>query len=190
MKITDLTSRLDIGLILNEMGLKGIGAEIGVEYGKNAELILATSELSELLLVDAWRYIDGHDPKGFGVGYDNWDEVYFDCIGRMAKFGNRSKMMRMTSSEAAAQVADGSLDFVYIDANHMSPYIDEDLSRWFAKVKPGGLIGGHDYYDRKIEGVFQCDVKSVIDKFFASEGTPVFITEDEVPSWYAIKGSV
>ena len=169
------------------MGLTGVGVEIGVEYGKNAEIILSASSLSKLVLVDAWRYIEGHDAMGFGTGYGNWDDIYSECVCRMEKFGDRSEIMRMTSSEAASHFIDGHFDFVYIDANHMSPYVDEDLSLWFNKVRDGGIIGGHDYYNRKIDGVFQCDVRSVVDKFFSNNKTDVFVTEDEVPSWYALK---
>jgi hypothetical protein len=50
------------------------------------------------------------------------------------------------SEEIAALVPDGSLDFVYLDAgNHSFERTITDLRAWAPKVKPGGLLGGHDY---------------------------------------------
>jgi hypothetical protein len=40
---------------------------------------------------------------------------------------------------------DNSLDFVYIDANHTYEGVKEDIKYWYPKVKPGGLLLGHDY---------------------------------------------
>lgn len=90
MKLEELKSRDNIGFVLNRMGLTGVG----VEYGKNAEIILSASSLSKLVLVDAWRYIEGHDAMGFGTGYGNWDDIYSECVCRMEKFGDRSETGR------------------------------------------------------------------------------------------------
>jgi hypothetical protein len=36
MRLNEMTSRFQIGLVLNAMGLTGIGAEVGVAFGENA----------------------------------------------------------------------------------------------------------------------------------------------------------
>jgi hypothetical protein len=51
------------------------------------------------------------------------------------------------SDEAASKYDDGSLDFVWIDANHHPTAVKKDIEAWLPKVKKGGYIGGHDYYD-------------------------------------------
>lgn len=188
MRLEELKTRDDIGKVLKGMDLDGFGVEVGVEYGINAELILSTSNLRRLYLVDAWAYIPGHDPRGFGVGYNNWDSVRNECHERMQRFSLRAFMMQSVSSEVVSSFADDNLDFVYIDANHMSPWIDDDLLKWFRKVRIGGIIGGHDYLNRS-DPSFQCDVKRVVDAFFADRPEVIHVTEDAVPSWYVIKGS-
>ena len=40
---------------------------------------------------------------------------------------------------------DERLDFVFIDANHSYEACLEDIRLWFPKVKPNGVIAGHDY---------------------------------------------
>ena len=42
---------------------------------------------------------------------------------------------------------DESLDFVFIDADHSYDIVIKDISNWYPKVKIGGVIAGHDYYN-------------------------------------------
>ena len=51
------------------------------------------------------------------------------------------------SAEAAAMYKDGTLDFVYIDADHHYKNIVQDIKCWLPKVKQNGVIAGHDYYN-------------------------------------------
>ena len=63
------------------------------------------------------------------------------------------------------------MDFVYIDARHDYESVLEDLNAWFHKVKPGGILAGHDYADGMLpQGDF--GVKSAVDEFFAEQRHP------------------
>lgn len=189
MKLSELKTRDHIGYVLDAMGLTGTGAEIGVAFGENAEVILDGSCLENLLLVDPWDDVPGQDQRGFGGAIKDWHGCFCYCSGKLSRFGDRAKFVRMSSYDAAKTVADESLDFVYIDGNHMSPYVDDDLRMWYPKVKPGGIFGGHDYYDRVQLPVFLCDVKSAVDRFFSDKSETIHIVPDETPSWYTIKES-
>lgn len=77
-----------------------------------------------------------------------------------------------------------SLDFVYLDARHDYESVVEDLEAWFDKVRPGGILAGHDYLDGvHPAGVF--GVKTAVDEFFAKRGIPVYATCHDEPwrSW-------
>lgn len=50
----------------------------------------------------------------------------------------------MTSAEAASKYADQSLDAVWIDGGHDTSTVLRDLDAWWPKVKPGGILAGHD----------------------------------------------
>ena len=54
-------------------------------------------------------------------------------------------LIKKTSMEALSDFADDRLDFVYIDGNHSFKFVAEDIFEWSKKVKPGGVISGHDY---------------------------------------------
>ena len=49
-----------------------------------------------------------------------------------------------TSIKASRGFDDGSLDFVFIDACHTYQAVKKDISSWLPKVKPGGILAGHD----------------------------------------------
>lgn len=49
----------------------------------------------------------------------------------------------LRSVEAAKLYRDGSLDLVYIDADHAR--LSEDIDAWLPKVRDGGLLAGHDF---------------------------------------------
>ena len=79
----------------------------------------------------------------------------------------------MTSVDASKIIEDNSIDFIYIDANHID--VATDLKCWFPKLKEGGIIAGHDYGGK---------VKEDVDKFC---GESVQIINSEVKQWIYIK---
>jgi hypothetical protein len=184
--LNKLQSRDDIGVVLDSMGLTKSGAEIGVAFGENAEQILSKSGIMELILVDPWNYVPGESPEGYGDMIKDWDGCYGYCRSKLERFSDRTHFWKMTSEQASRIVADGRLDFVYIDANHMIPMVDRDIELWYPKVRSGGIFGGHDYHDYN-NSVYTCNVKSAVDKFFSGSEKQIHVVPGEVPSWYVIK---
>ena len=75
--------------------------------------------------------------------------------------------LRMPSLEAVEKFEDHSLDFVFIDASHEYEDVKKDIAAWIKKVKPGGVIAGHDYYINDFDyfpGVKQAVNESFVDK--------------------------
>ena len=54
-------------------------------------------------------------------------------------------VVRGTNMEAAPQIPDESLDFVYLDGDHTLRGIMFDLHLFSKKVRPGGMVCGDDY---------------------------------------------
>ncbi len=63
----------------------------------------------------------------------------------------------------------------------------EDLEAWFPKVRPGGVLAGHDYLDGTFDGT-EYGVKTAVDAFFGARGITVHRTRESpprYPSWLA-----
>lgn len=48
------------------------------------------------------------------------------------------------SLSLAKTYADASLDFIFIDDDHSTGHVLKELSVWWPKLKPGGMLAGHD----------------------------------------------
>lgn len=66
------------------------------------------------------------------------------------------------SWEMADHFEDNSVDFVFIDAGHEYESVVKDIKAWLPKIKSGGIISGHDFYNAP--GVNKA-VKELIPKF-------------------------
>ena len=145
--------------ILSRLGRSPAGAEIGVYQGALSRRLLVRGDLS-LIMVDSWGvYRDTYAASGDLLADD--DEIAqhnnretADVLTRFA--GDRRRIIHADSVKAADQVADASLDFVFIDADHSYESVRADILAWLPKIRPayeghhGGTLAGHDY-DR--EGV-------------------------------------
>ena len=60
------------------------------------------------------------------------------------RYKNRLIPIEATSEVAADRIADNSLDLVFIDANHSYEYVKKDIIKYTPKLKPNGLLTGHD----------------------------------------------
>ena len=54
------------------------------------------------------------------------------------------KPLVMKSEEAAPIFKEGACDFVFIDAEHTFDAVASDIDMWKSKVRPGGILCGHD----------------------------------------------
>lgn len=64
---------------------------------------------------------------------------------------SRAKFIRDWITEAVKQVSDNSLDFIFIDADHSYKSVVRDIQDWKPKVKKGGYITGHDWYQSPVK---------------------------------------
>lgn len=64
---------------------------------------------------------------------------------RDAKVLGMLAVKKARSEDAVRDYADGSLDFVYIDAAHDYESVKRDIDAWLPKVKDGGILAGDDY---------------------------------------------
>jgi len=119
--------RKDIAKLFGMLRYKN-GAEIGVQKGWNAKTLVLNIPGVKLICVDPWERRS--DLKR--------------CQERLKDYN--VEYIKMTSMEAVRDIPDGSLDFVYIDALHEFDPVMMDIICWSKKVRPGGIVSGHDYF--------------------------------------------
>lgn len=144
------------GDFLDCMPHNAVVAEIGVQGGGYADFILRKTRPAKLFLIDCWAHQDPtvYDDPEANVSDPQQEELY-QVTKRRFKHEKSVEIIRAFSKDAAQQFADESLDWVYIDANHGYEAVKEDLGLWWSKVKPGGILSGHDYAVRPGFGVVQ-----------------------------------
>ena len=86
--------------------------------------------------------IDNYPPyEQYSSRYQNrtFEEVRTKLAIPKVTFWNHS------SEEASKRIPDSYLDIVFLDANHQYESIKQDIELWYPKLKPNGILIGHDY---------------------------------------------
>jgi len=156
-----------------------VGAEIGVLNGENARSIFLTLDIKKMFLIDPYKvhdeYLEIKSPV-FNIIKDR-------AISNLAQFKERIVWIQEKSSEAVDDVTD-ELDFIYIDGNHSYENTLEDIKNYWSRVKDGGIIGGHDYYNM---GKAR-EVKKAVDEIVATNDLKLnFIREGPLCDWWIVK---
>ena len=135
--------RIELAGLFKELDFN-LGAEIGVDKGEYSEVLCKANPELHLYSVDPFT-IDAYEKNNLEVSGTNETHNYnFETsIKRLSPYN--CTIIRKTSAEALSDFEDNSLDFVYIDANHDFPNFVFDLHNWIKKVRPGGIVSGHDY---------------------------------------------
>lgn len=164
-------------------------AEVGVANGAFSKVIAATCAPRRLILVDAWAKIDDPaymaDPnnRSLAEGERNYEHV-------RSLFADNAAVdiHRALSHDAARDVADGSLDWVYIDAMHTRDAVLSDLRTWGAKVRDDGLIMGHDYAAHTSAKKMGFGVVEAVHDYVRETGRELLmVTAEDYPSYVIAK---
>ena len=110
-----------------------VGAEVGVCDGKNAKHLLSMFPGLKLYAIDPWEF-KKEQRNTAPHFYERWQNV-------KKQYEDRIVEMRCHSIDADVPE---KLDFVFIDADHRSPAVEQDIRYWIPKIKKGGFIIGHD----------------------------------------------
>jgi hypothetical protein len=176
--------RDDLPQFFKDMGYK-VGAEIGVYKGEFTEKLCKVG--LKIYGIDPWIVYKDYRKHPGELPYDELEKITrerlksYDCV-----------IIKKTSMDALEDIPDESLDFVYIDGNHALPYVVQDIYEWNRKVKKGGCISGHDYFNANHNPYWIriCHVKYAVDicaKIFGIENYYKIGNKDKCPSWLWIK---
>lgn len=151
-----MTARSDLLIrLIREHGWTR-GVELGVFKGDTFFALLDACPELHMIGVDTWRcgHRDLECPQHYKrTDRDDGYRAYADedmptigkaVYGRAWDYGGRTRLLVMPSHVAAPHVDDAGLDFVFIDADHTELGVRRDIESWRLKLKPGGMLLGHD----------------------------------------------
>jgi hypothetical protein len=151
--------------LLSRLPKHSIGAEIGVWRGDFTQEILSVVEPRQLHIIDPWI----SQPQNEDRWYHHRDQSVMDSTYQhiVTRFRDDDRVVihRKLSEDAVQDFADGLLDWVYIDGNHLYEFVKRDLELYLRKLKLGGLLTGDDYTWRPD---LNYPVKRAVDETIAS----------------------
>jgi hypothetical protein len=147
-----VTTRFEL---LKLLPSNGAIAEIGVDEGNYSEQILALSNPRRLHLIDLW-------------GSERYGEEKFNKVTGRFKAeleSGRVVINRGISYDELEKFPDAYLDWVYLDTSHTYEDTARELETSRSKVKPDGLIAGHDYTTGNITKPLKYGVIQAVNEF-------------------------
>ncbi len=164
-------------------GKELVGVEIGVYKAEHAESILSNLDIKQLYLVDPYELYQDYDEgkAHYGVDQDPLSLARKEASKRLESFSEKITWIQKKSSDALDEIPD-NIDFVYIDGNHHEAFVREDILNYYSKVRSGGVIGGHDFYNgycREHDGVVNAVTQFTVENKFS--------LQVELPDWWIAK---
>jgi predicted O-methyltransferase YrrM len=162
-KRIDLFKRLPRGALV---------AEIGTWRGYFAVEILNTCPIGKLFCVDPWTGQSGsYGPteKTEAEHEEDLAECRHHLRGHLP--GGRVEIIRGFSVDVAKNnTTIPLLDAVYVDAAHDYENVFADLVAWSGRLKPGGVLMGHDWTDNAMARENGWGVKRAVADFCQKYG--------------------
>jgi predicted O-methyltransferase YrrM len=124
--------------MVNKFPSGSIFIEVGTYEGKSLAYLLV-----EMINAEKQFKVIGVDSFTF-LG-ENGKNILENLYTNLTPVRDKFDTLICQSWDAASQFNDKSVDFVFLDADHVYDSIIKDLRAWVPKIKPGGIIAGHDY---------------------------------------------
>jgi Methyltransferase domain len=132
-----------------------VGSYLGRSLCSLGEIVQRSGKQIEIIGVDTCR---GSGTEGAG-GRDYHAEAVARGGGTFAGelhanivargYAEMISLIVADSVTASGFFADGSLDWVHIDARHDDSSVKADITAWLPKIRPDGWLSGDDYEERK-----------------------------------------
>ena len=149
---TVLTDRSEL---LKRIPANGIVAEVGVNKGNYSEQILKINNPKKLHLIDMWGNERYHEGLHLEVKDKFKEEIRTE----------RVEINHGMSTSVVEQFEDNYFDWVYIDTDHTYETTLTELQKFSKKLKPGGMIAGHDYLIGNWISMFKYGVVEAVYEF-------------------------
>jgi cephalosporin hydroxylase len=125
--------------------------EVGTWLGRSAAYLCSEirqqRRASSFFCVDTWKGTQtGSDAETHQQTLSKMGGDMFEAFHQnMTHWRGLYIPLRMTSRQASELFPERSIHFIFLDANHTTECVLEDIDCWRPKVISGGVMAGHDY---------------------------------------------
>jgi hypothetical protein len=169
-----------------QLGAVQWAVEVGVWRGDYSQIILDALQPERFFGVDPYELYEGYTDKpdvNEFANQKNLDALCDRVCNRFVNWGHT--LYRLKGSEGAAVFSDETFDFVYLDGDHKYDAVVEDIAAWWPKVKPGGILAGHDYIERS--HIEEFGVIPAVTEFCERYNLKVQTTSESFATWWVTK---
>lgn len=130
--------------------------EIGSWKGKSSAYmaveIINSKKKIRFDCIDTW--LGTHADEYHALAVKKIDNKLFELfLSNIKPVANIINPIRKKSIDASLDYEDGSIDIIFIDADHSYESVIQDINCWLPKVKQNGILAGHDYITNYHHGV-------------------------------------
>jgi predicted O-methyltransferase YrrM len=124
----------------------GVFVEVGSWKGRSTSFIgrICNANGTRLVCVDHWNGSRDVLAPRYEAALEV-EDVQQTFRDNMKVLGIVVEVIAEPSTVAAERFERGSVDRVFLDASHDGPSVADDLAVWFERLKPDGILAGHDY---------------------------------------------
>jgi predicted O-methyltransferase YrrM len=124
----------------------GTFVEIGSWKGRSTSFVgpICNANATRLVCVDHWS--GSHDTLADRYAAElAVEDVQRTFRANMHELGITVDVIAEPSTLAALRFAPRSIDRIFLDGSHDGPSVTEDLLAWTPRLRPDGILAGHDY---------------------------------------------
>jgi hypothetical protein len=145
--------------------------EIGSWLGMSTAILgdVAASVGGTVIAIDTWAGSDGTWQEGLVASSSLFDGFCANMDG-LGLLHSTVKPVQARSDTCTGLVEPGTVDLLFIDGDHRYAGVRSDIALWTPKVRPGGIVCGHDC-ERHYAGLSDTE-RAAVDAGLECDGLP------------------
>lgn len=173
----DWVSTKGLAPYIKRLGENITGIEIGTCRAESTAYLLdKCPNIQRIFTIDPYK---GYDDWNGEITQESVDKFREVAIKNLEQFGDRVRMIREPSVQAANNFTDTLVDFIFVDGDHSYDATLADCEAYYPFLKEGGLFCGHDY--SSIDAVYRA-VNDFRDKHKIT--SPINLSTNSTFFWY------
>jgi len=178
-----------LDLARNQLQTVQYAVEVGVWQGDYSHTMVSKLQPQKFYGVDPYLCIEGYNDAPDAAVFanqTNLDKLHATVAARYSNWPNAT-LLRLTGTDAASLFDTAQLDLVYIDSDHSYNAVSAEISAWWAKVRNGGILCGHDYCEGNPQKGHKYGVIAAVTEFATQYNLEVKTTNEQYATWWVTK---